>query len=183
MHKYILIIMTTTNKITLDDKDRSVVWKRLCDLLKLENTTVSVIDACTSGLLHSRFTEFYGDSYNFFGGISYDSRESVKKMIGLDEKDNVTSLASKKIAEELCKACLKLFLSDVCVSATECSRYDEHSLRVFICIIRVLEKTEFVEKCFVASFMAIYDEAISKVSMKDFIVDAIAEKLIHVLSL
>ena len=91
----------------------------IIQLAKSKNSTVSIAESCTGGLIGHRLTEVSGSSDVYKGGFVVYSNESKIDLLGVDKSIlNKYGAVSEETAQAMAKNVTKIFASDYGISVT-----------------------------------------------------------------
>ncbi|HBN83953.1 MAG TPA: competence/damage-inducible protein A [Clostridiales bacterium] len=104
---------------TIYSTQNEELYQVVCDLLLKSNTTISLAESCTGGLISAALTDYPGISEVFKGGFNTYSNEMKMDILGVS-KETLTRFGavSEQCALEMAKGALTKAKSDIALSVT-----------------------------------------------------------------
>ena len=97
----------------------TLIEEQVADILKERGLTVSVAEACTSGLIAAKLTSVPGSSRFFVGGVLAYANDIKENVLGIPKEVMIREgSVSEVTAREMAKGARRLIGSDLAVSAT-----------------------------------------------------------------
>ena len=96
-----------------------LIEEQVAEILKERGLTVSVAEACTSGLIAAKLTSVPGSSRFFVGGVLAYANDIKENVLGIPKEVMIREgSVSEVTAREMAKGARRLIGSDLAVSAT-----------------------------------------------------------------
>ena len=96
-----------------------MIEDEIAQLLKERGLTISVAEACTSGIIAARLTSVSGSSLFFVGGVLAYANEVKEKILGLPKELMIKEgSVSEATARAMARGVKELLDSDLAISAT-----------------------------------------------------------------
>ncbi|WP_137297250.1 CinA family protein [Psychromonas sp. SP041] len=95
------------------------IQQTITPFLHLNNLTIATSESVTTGLLQAAIGKHSGASKHYVGGATAYNLQLKSKLFGIDyDHANSCNCISSRVAEEMAKGALSLFMSDVAVATT-----------------------------------------------------------------